>query len=79
MKKVACKASPTATSLIHELNALGQHRIVQIRNGIPTTSPWFEYRQIAVFGQYRAVVAGSESLPTGIFKVSAAAHEVLGQ
>jgi len=74
MKKAS---TSTAPSLVHEKNQVNQHRIVQIRNGIPKASPWFEAHQIAVFGQYRAVVFGGEALPSGIFRVNPVAHESL--
>lgn len=65
-------------SYIHEVNANGQHRIVTIRDGIPKSSKWFEFHEVAVFGVLRANhSAVRDALPQGIFKVTTVSHEEL--
>lgn len=74
---MAAKQVVKQTSLIHEVNAIGQHRIVAIKGGVPSHSPWFEYHSIAVFGRYRASLQGNAAIPQGVFTVAAVSHEVL--
>lgn len=74
-KKVQTKSSNN--SVVHECNQTAQHRIVIIRGGIPTASRWFEFREIAVHGVYRALAYEYPGLPIGVFRVSPVAHEVL--
>jgi hypothetical protein len=74
------KKAPTNSSnnsVVHERNKLDQHRIVILRNGIPSASSWFEHHEMAVHHAYRATLYGAHGLPVGIFKISAVAHEVL--
>jgi hypothetical protein len=75
-KKVPTKS--LNNSVVHEIKAeKGQHRLVLLRNGIPSASKWFEGHQIASHGKYRAVFAHFEGLPDGVFTTSPTAHEVL--
>ena len=73
------KRNPLTTSLIHEINERGQHRILHIRNGVPCLSRWFEAHQIAVYGKFRATVPGvfGEALPSGVFTVTPQECEVM--
>lgn len=57
------------SSLFHEVNSAGQHRIVKIVEGGSVKSEWFEHHQIAVLGNLRACVRGNDALPTGLFRV----------
>jgi hypothetical protein len=74
-QKVSSKRS--IISLIQEVNAIGQHRIVIVKEGIPSHSGWFEHHTIAVFGKYRGSLTGNAAFPQGIFTVTPVASEVL--
>ena len=71
------KTVKQANTIIHEHNGNAQHRIIIVRSGIPTSSPWFEHHQIAQFKGLLASYDTVDGLPVGVFKVSAVAHENL--
>jgi hypothetical protein len=75
---MSCKLTKSPSrQIIHEGDTIGRHRLVILRNGIPTKSPWYEGREVGLYaGIYFHVGAGG-SLPT-VFRASAVAHENLG-
>lgn len=65
-------------SIIHEHDQMGNHRIVIMTDGKPTTSQWFSYKAIAHFkGLYAATDYFNGNLPAGVFRVSAQKFETL--
>lgn len=66
---------PVSKSYLHEVSA-GQHRLVMLRNGIPTPSPWYEARQVGKFqGLYFHVGAAGDLPP--VFRATAVPCETL--
>ena len=65
-------------TLIHEMTAAGQHRIVAVADdGTNSAGEWVETRQLA---QHLDVLANADStlpLPPGIFKVKEVPYQAL--
>lgn len=65
-------------TLIHEMTADGQHRIVAVSDdGTNSTGEWVDTRQLATHLDVYANAGGVAVLPAGIFKVREVAHQVL--
>lgn len=61
--------------LIHEVTT-AQHRLVILKQGVPTTSPWHEHRQVGLFGGYYFHVGALGNAPP-VFRVTPTDHETL--
>ena len=61
--------------ILHEISAT-QHRLVILRDGILTASPWQEYRQVGKFQGLYFHVGAAGDLPS-VFWATAISHEVL--
>lgn len=66
-------------TLIHELTAAGQHRIVQVNDdGTNKTGDWVETRELAELDKYLANASAEHNgLPPGIFTVRECAYQSL--
>ena len=62
--------------ILHERNEI-RHRLVIIKNGIPTHSPWCENHQVGLFNGVFFHVGGAGSAVPNVFRVSEVAAEVL--
>lgn len=66
------------STLVHEGNHEGQHRIVQLNaDGTNEVGKWTEAHQIATYGKYFAI-SGDSPLPQGVFTTNTVAAQVLG-
>ena len=71
--------SKSVTTLIHEFDLHGNHRLVSIKDGVSQQGDWAGYQSIASFGKYHATTdyfAGV--LPGGVFTTNNVAHTKLG-
>jgi hypothetical protein len=74
-EKVAVKTRQT--TIVQETNSIGQHRIIIIKDGVPSHSAWAEHYALAVFGRYRGSLSGNAAIPQGVFTVSLVDSESL--
>ena len=65
-----------AVQILHETTDT-QHRLVILKGGIPSRSPWYENRQVGKFQNNYFHVGAAGDLPE-VFKATAVNHEVLG-
>lgn len=68
-------AKPATKSFLHEVTG-SQHRLVVLRNGIPTASPYYELRQVGKFQSMYFHTGAAGDLPA-VFRATAVPHEVL--
>lgn len=62
--------------IVHEVNSANQHRLIILKNGIPTKSKWFEGREVGVFENLYFHVGAAGGMPP-VFRVTAIQAEVL--
>jgi len=63
------------TQVLHE-KAIAQHRLVLLKNGIPSRSVWFENREVGKFQNLYFHVGAAGDLPE-VFRAAMVAHEEL--
>lgn len=71
------KPKRAVRKVIHERNALSQHRLIILRGDIPEASPWWEAHEV---GRWKGMVAagrGNVVMDEGVFRLVAVAHEGL--
>jgi len=61
--------------IFHEIAAT-QHRLIIVKEGIPISSQWQEYRQVGKFHNIYFHVGAAGDLPS-VFRASGVEHEVL--
>lgn len=67
-------------TLIHEVNSLGEHRIVAVANdGTNGAGEWAPAHKLAFHLDVIANADPDNGLPLGIFKTKEVAHQVLNQ
>ena len=75
-KRKVTKAAPT--TILHELNAHGQHRIVRLQDGKAQYGDWAAHTVVAKLDALRAATSYfADSLPQGVFTTTSREHTVL--
>lgn len=70
----------SSITLIHEVNKLGEHRIVAVSSdGTNSAGEWAAAHNLATHLDVLANADPDSGLPLGIFKVKEVAHQVLNQ
>lgn len=73
------KQAKMATTILHEFNKEGQHRIVVIDpSSPPEFSAWFEAREMGYFKGFGCSAQGNLAVPEGIFAVRKVGHQTVG-
>ena len=63
------------TQVLHEKSP-AQHRLVLLKSGVPSRSPWFENRQVGKFQSFYFHVGAAGDLPE-VFRATSVSHEEL--
>lgn len=71
-------AAPAVTTILHETDSKGLHRIVTIANGKALYGDWTPHNQVARLGALLAATAHhADTLPQGIFTTASKAFTAL--